>query len=387
MEDMTQRTLRIPSALKHTSDEQTDVNLQDKAREHADHHPGLHFLADVLRALHGSSLRTPKTFFGAFAPREVMEALAQRPDLRVKTVKAIVGGPPALLRRMTPEALASQIDLLAIDDLPEAERSVRAEADRTLSVHDIYLKYLDPLDVATYLSAQSIWTYESQDEWWKREPSTVTRALMTAELRSIRRHKILTDSEIIDLLGDETLERHLPLAVRTELRRVARRAAAEGRPFTDTDMLASGAPAGSGRDLIDEMVESVPMPELRSVIGQVIAVLGLTEMEVTQVSSPFSSAPSPISSAPSPSASDAAAIPIPVNRAKSRPRAVPMPGTPLAAPSKAAHLPGPTDRRGPMNAKSVPPAPPPIGANKPDADAPPQPDEEFAFIEEVSGRI
>ena len=117
---MNQRTLRIPGTLKHTSDEQTDVALQEKAREYADRHPGVRYLADVLRALHapGALMRSAKGFYGAFTPREMMEALAQRPDLRVKTVKAITGGAPTLLRRLPPEALASQIDLLVIDDLP-----------------------------------------------------------------------------------------------------------------------------------------------------------------------------------------------------------------------------------------------------------------------------
>ena len=59
---MTQRTLRMPGTLKHTSDEQTDVALQDNAREHADRHPGVRFLADVLRALHvpGALMRRAK---------------------------------------------------------------------------------------------------------------------------------------------------------------------------------------------------------------------------------------------------------------------------------------------------------------------------------------
>jgi hypothetical protein len=377
---MTQRTLRIPGALKHTSDEQTDASLQGKAREHADRHPGMHFLADVLRALHGPAapLRNPKTFFSAFAPRAVMEAFGQRPDLRVKPVKAIVGGPPALLRRLTPEALASQIDLLVIEDLPEAERSVRADADRPLPVTDIYFKYVDPLDLAVYFSAQSIWGYESQDEWWKREPSAGARALMAAELRSIRCHAILTDSEIIDLLGDETIEGHLPLAVRTELRRVARRAAAEGRPFTDTDLFASGGAAGTGRDLIDEMVESVPLTTLRDVVNQVIALLGLADSEVTQVTSP------------SATANDAGAIPIPVNRARSKPRSVPMPGVPLP-PTKTAPPLGPTDRRVAGAGKSMPQVPPAVvdrtAVPKADLDGPPQPDDDFALFEEVSGRI
>src|SRR5678816_3347134 len=157
--EMNQRTLHIPGTLKHTSDEQTDVALQEKAREYADRHPGVRYLADVLRALHAPGaqmMRSAKGFYTSFTPREVMDAFAQRPDLRVKTVKAITGGAPTLLRRLSPEALASQVDLLVIEDLPEAERSVRAEADRALTVHDLYMKYLDPVDLATYLTPQSI---------------------------------------------------------------------------------------------------------------------------------------------------------------------------------------------------------------------------------------
>ena len=145
-------------------------------------------------------MRSAKGFYSAFAPREMMDALAQRPDLRVKAVKAITAG-AHLLRRLPPDALASQIDLLVAEDLPEAERSVRAEADRALAVHDLYMKYLDAVDLATYLPAQSILTYESQDSWWKWEPTAGTRALMATELRSIRRHGILTDAEILDLLA------------------------------------------------------------------------------------------------------------------------------------------------------------------------------------------
>src|SRR3954470_3171157 len=276
---MNQRTLRIPGTLKHTSDEQTDVALQEKAREHVDRHPGVRYLADVLRALHapGAQTRSAKGFYSAFTPREVMEALGQRPDLRVKTVKAITGGAPTLLRRLSPEALASQIDLLVIEDLPEAERSVRAEADRALTVHDLYMKYLDAVDLATYLPPQAIWTYESNDNWWKWEPTAGTRALMATELRSIRRHGILTDAEILDLLGEEALEQHLSLAVRTDLRKAARRAAAAGKPFTDADLFAGAG--SSGRDLIDEMVESVPMAQLREVVAQAVRILGVSALD------------------------------------------------------------------------------------------------------------
>jgi hypothetical protein len=365
---MNQRTLRIPSALKHAGDEQTDVALQEKAREHVDRHPGLHFLADVMRSLHGSNdpMREAQEFFAAFPPKEMMEALGQRPDLRVRVVKAITGSPTALLRRLPADALASQIDLLAMDDLPESERAVRAEGDRSLSVHELYLKYLEPLDVATYFSAHAIWKYEGEDEWWKAAPTASTRALMVAELRSIRRHTIMSDSEIIDLVGDETLEKHLPLEVRTAMRKAARRAGAEGRPFSDTDLFAG---AGGPRDLIDEMVDHVPWTQLREVIGQVAAMLGLREQDAPAAAATGASAAT--------SATPAGA-----------PRLGPKAAPPSPPPAKGAPNGQSGDKRA-AGAKSLPH----VGSAKsdragvPDDAAPPQPDDDLAFVEEISGRI
>jgi hypothetical protein len=376
---MTQRTLRIPGTLKHTSDEQTDVALQEKAREHADRHPGVRYLADVLRALHapGALMRSAKGFYSAFTPREVMDALAQRSDLRLKTVKAITGGAPTLLRRLSPDALASQIDLLVIEDLPEAERSVRAEADRAWTVHDLYMKYLDPVDLATYLPAQSIWTYESHDSWWKWEPTAGTRALMSAELRSIRRHGILADTEILDLLGEETLEQHLSLAVRTGLRKAARRAAAAGKPFTDADLFAG--PGAGPRDLIDEMVDSVPMPRLRDVVAQAGRILGVSETGDNE---------EPTAVRFGGSAKDAAAVPTPIGQ---RIGPKPTPAVP-PAPSPLMGKPRPAnDRNATPPPKPIPAVPPatagrfaPIPA---DAAGPPEPDDDLAFLDEISGRV
>ena len=376
---MNQRTLRISGTLKHTSDEQTDVALQDKAREYADRHPGVGYLADVLRALHapGAPMRSAKSFYSAFAPREVMDAFAQRPDLRVKMVKAITGGAPALLRRLSPDALASQVDLLVIEDLPEAERSVRAEADRAATVHDLYMKYLDPVDLATYLRPQLIWTYESNDSWWKSEPTAATRTLMATELRSIRRHGILTDAEIVELLGEETLERHLPLAVRTGLRKAARRAAAAGKPFTDADLFAG--PGGGARDLIDEMVDSVPMAELREVVSQAVRIVGVSALDDNE---------EPTAVTFGNSAKDGAGVPTPVGQRigpKPTPAVTPAPSPMMARPRAA------NDRHATPPPKVIPPAPPakavrpaPIPA---DAGGPPGPDDDFAFLEEISERV
>ena len=375
---MTQKALRIPGTLKHTSDEQTDVALQEKAREHAERHPGVRYLADVLRALHapGALMRSAKGFYGAFTPREVMDALAQRPDLRVKMVKAITGGAPTLLRRLPPDALASQIDLLVIEDLPEAERSVRAEADRALTVHDLYMKYLDPVDLATYLPVQSIWAYESNDSWWKWEPTAGTRALMATELRSIRRHGILTDAEILDLLGEETLEQHLPLAVRTGLRKAARRAAAAGKPFTDEDLFAG--PGAGARDLIDEMVDSVPMPQLRDVVAQAGRILGASELDDNEE-------PTAVTFGGS---RDAAAVPTPIGQ-RIGPR--PMPAV-TPAPSLLMGKPRTVNDRNATPPPKPIPAAPPAKAGRPapipaDAAGPPEPDDDLAFLEEISGRV
>jgi len=290
-------------------------------------------------------------------------------------VKAITGGAPTLLRRLSPEALASQVDLLVIEDLPEAERSVRAEADRAMTVHDLYMKYLDPVDLATYMPSQSILTYESHDSWWKWEPTAGTRALMATELRSIRRHGILTDAEILDLLGEETLEQHLSLVVRTGLRKAARRAAAAGKPFTDEDLFA-GLGAG-GRDLIDEMVDSVPMAQLREVVAQAVRILGVSALEDSD---------EPTAVTFGNSAKDAAAVPTPIGQRigpKPTPAMPPAP-SPLMGKPRAAN-----DRTPPP--KPIP-APPPAKGGRPapipaDAAGPPEPDDDFAFLEEISGRV
>jgi hypothetical protein len=379
---MNQQVLRIPGTLRHTSDEQNDVALQEQARAHAEGHPGVRFLADVLRALHGPgvSLRNANTFYSVFTPREVMDALGQRPDLRVKVVKAITGSPAALLRRLSSEALASQIDLLAVEDLPEAERAVRAEADRVLTVSDLYLKYLEPLDLATYLPAQAIWIYESRDAWWKTEPTAGARALMAAELRSIRRHAILTDSEILDLLGDETLERSLPLSVRTTLRQAARRAAKEGRPFSDADLFAAGSAGhgGGGHDLIDEFVEAVPLPQLREVISQVGRMLGLSALDDSE---------EPTTVTVGNVAAEIAGVPLPMGAQRLGPKAMPVGPTP-PPPSRPR---APNDRGATPPPKPMPAVPTAKGSRGTpvavDAKRPAQPDDALDILEEISGRL
>jgi hypothetical protein len=373
---MNQRTLRIPSTLKHKG-EQSDASLQETAREHVERHPGLLFLADVLRALQASPapLRASAAFFDAFPPREVMKAFGERPDLRVRALKALTGGPTALLRRLSTEAVATQIDLLAADDLPEAERSVRADADRALSVHELYLNYIDPVDIATYLPAEIIWAYEAQDAWWSREATAGARALMATELRSVRRHALLTDSEIFDLLSDETFERYMPLTVRTALRAAARRAAAAGKPFADSDLFTSAGGDKGGRDLVDEIVDNIPLSALRVVIDQVAQMLGLSAHNAVTAAERV----------PVPALAERAIA----DRIGPKPSAgagsLPPPNAGKAVPASAS--------------KARPPAPPPPRAagskmealaaalEATEVDDPPQPDDELAFVEEVRERV
>jgi hypothetical protein len=175
---------------------------------------------------------------------------------------------------MPPDVLTAQIELLVERDLPPDERSVRSEADRSLSVAEIYLKYLEPMDLAVYVPACDLWAYECADAWWERTSPT-TQRLMAAEIKSIRRHAILSDTQILDTLGDETLERDLSVRVRTAIRRATRSAAREKRPFSDTDLFEClGSPNGA-RELVDELVESVSLAHLRRVVMQASVEMGL----------------------------------------------------------------------------------------------------------------
>jgi hypothetical protein len=301
------------------------------------------FLADVLTALHtpGSPLRDAVAFYGSFSPNLVLQALAQRPDLRVRLLRAITGGPPALLRRQSPADLANQIELLVAEDLPATERGLRAEEDRQASVIELYFKYLDTTDLATYLPAAALWQYEGKDRWWTREQSGAARAMMAAELKSIRRHGIVPDSEILDLIGNEAFERDLPLAVRTTLRTAARKAAREGRPFRDGDLFACAT--ADKRDLTDELCDAVALSALRKVVDRAAEVLGWvakTEAkEVREVKAEAVPVPVPTAVAAAPEAARPAARPM-GNLFTSSPRTPePSPKTPapvLTRPAPAA---------------------------------------------------
>jgi hypothetical protein len=277
--NMEKNGLRVPGTLKHSSDSRSEADLQKEMRTYVSAQPGVRFLADVLTALHAppQPLRTARGFYSAFPPRQVLQAFSDRAELRVRLVRAITGGAPTLLRRLTPADLAAQIELLVAEDLPASERALRAEEDRALPVLDLYLKYLDPTDLSAYLPVATIWEYESSDGWWARETGPAGRTLMAAELKSIRKHGVLNDSEFLDILGDETLERDLPVAVRTSLRAAARKAARDGKPFRDSDLFASVRSPDGTRELIDELADCIPLQALRKVVVRAAEILGLAK--------------------------------------------------------------------------------------------------------------
>jgi len=268
--------LRIPGLLKHGKGARTDTDMQREVRAHYEAHAGVRFLVDALTALHATPepLRTAEAFYKKLPAQVTMKALEQRADLRARVVQALTAGPPSLTRRMPPDVVISQIELLVERDLPLEERNVRSEGDRSLTVMEIYLKYLDPIDVAAYVPSRDLWAYESFDTWWERT-SPSTRRLMAAEIKSIRRHKILTDSQILDTLGDETIERDLSVRVRTAIRGATRRAAREKRPFTDTDLFECVATPDGKRDLVDDLVESVSLVLMRQVVVRASVEVGL----------------------------------------------------------------------------------------------------------------
>ncbi len=266
----------LPAPLLHANASASDADLAREVRGHHDAHAAVRFVADVLRAIHAppTPLRSANDFYERFPARLVLDAFERRADLRARLLHAITGGPHALLRRMPPGDLATQIELLVEDDIPIEERSVRAEEYRLLSVPEIYQKMIDPVDLCTYVALRDLWAYEHHDAWWTTV-SDVARRMLVAEIKSIRRHRILSDTEILDRIGNETLEDRLPLAVRTQIRAASRKAAADGRPFSDTDMFECTRAGNVERDLVDEFADCVPALVLRAVIERAAEVLQL----------------------------------------------------------------------------------------------------------------
>jgi hypothetical protein len=273
--------LIVPGIVRHSKGARGDAERTKEVRAHYDGAPGLRFLADMLVAIHARPVpvRTAQQFYAKFPAKVAMAALESRPDLRARILQALTGGPPSLTRRLSHEVMTSQIDLLIENDLPEEERSVRAADDRGRTVVELYLKYLDPVDLVAYLPAADLWAYEREDAWWEKATDS-TRRLMAAEIKSIRRHRILSDSELLDRLGNDTLERDLPVAVRARIRAAARAAAADAKPFTDTDVFDCVRSSDGARDLVDDLVTSVALPHLRLMIDRAAEVIGLVEPKV-----------------------------------------------------------------------------------------------------------
>src|SRR3954452_415693 len=100
--DMERGTLRILATLKRGTEARSDADLVKEVRAHLAAQPGVRFLADVLAEMHAPPhpLRSPAAFHAAFPPHLVLQALSERPELRVRVVRAITGGASALLRRL-----------------------------------------------------------------------------------------------------------------------------------------------------------------------------------------------------------------------------------------------------------------------------------------------
>jgi hypothetical protein len=274
------KSLPTPGTVQHSPNARVDADLRREVRGHYDAQPGVLFLVDVLTALHAQpdAVRWPSAFYAKFPATLVMDAFARRSDLRANVVHALTGTPRSLLRRMPPAYLATELELLVREDIPTDERVVRAEEDRGRSVVALYLKYLDPMDLCAYVAPSEIWAYECSDAWWERA-SDAHRRLMAAELKSIRRHKILSDTELIDRLGNDVLERDLPLRVRTDIRAAARAAALNKKVFTDSDVFDCVRSPDGSRDLVDELVACVALRHLRLIVARAAELLGLGNVE------------------------------------------------------------------------------------------------------------
>ena len=127
------------------------------------------------------------------------------------------------------------------------------------------------------------------------------------------------------------------------------------------------------------MVDSVPMAQLREVVAQAVRILGVSALDDND---------EPTAVTFGNSAKDAAAVPTPIGQRigpKPTPAVTPAP-SPLMGKPRAAN-----DRNATPPPKLIPPAPP-AKAGRPapipaDAGGPPEPDDDFAFLEEISERV
>jgi hypothetical protein len=190
------------------------------------------FLAHAIEHAFEVGRRTPADFIRHFPPQAIMQALAERKDLRADILVPTTGLKQRIAVKKSWQSAADDVQTALDEGETDAQTVVTA---------------FHPDDRVRFLEASKLWAFLVEGEFWTstaKGPSiTVARKHVAYLIDRGLTDKLLTARDVVDGLSVGQLTSHLP---RGELAKVITAALEGGRnktAFTDADLLAALPPS------------------------------------------------------------------------------------------------------------------------------------------------
>ena len=189
--------------------------------------------------------RTPLDFIRHFPPRTIMEALAQRPDLRAGVLVPTTGLKSKIALKKSWQSAGD--DLQSALDEGETQAAAVVEA-------------FAPDDRVLYLQDKKIWAFLIEGQFWKVTAKDDKAAFAMAQqhvaylLDRALVDGLITPRDIVDGIGMNELCNRLPRSEMAALFTAALDGGRKGTPFTDKDLLATLPPS--------TLVQHIPLPHI-----------------------------------------------------------------------------------------------------------------------------
>lgn len=213
------------------------------------------FMAHVI--VHGleAGRRSSRDFLRHFTPARIMDALADKPNLRADILESATG----VKRKIALKKSAAS-----------AGEDLQIALDEAVTVPDTVVSLFQPDDRVRYLPIQALWSYVVEGEFWRvskadKDAFEVARSHVAFMLDRGLKDQLLSHQEVIEGIGVDQLAKLMP---RTELEIAldsALTAGRSGQPFSDADLFAE---LGS-----ETITHHIPLPHIwANVIEPCIAV-------------------------------------------------------------------------------------------------------------------
>jgi hypothetical protein len=184
------------------------------------------FLAHAIENALAVGRRTPLDFIRHFSPHTIMEALAERKDLRAGLLVPTTGLKHKIAIKKSWQSSAEDLQTALDEGETDAQAIVTA---------------FDPDDRVRYLDDKKLWSFLVEGQFWQAPPKG-------AEIATARVHvaflidraltdKLITSRDVVDGVSVAQVTSHLPRGELAKIIQAALDSGRGGKPFTDVELL------------------------------------------------------------------------------------------------------------------------------------------------------